>query len=89
MATKRFSIKGKEVWFIERERYVAFIAEHEVLFIPKNKLPIQVKQYSDGTKATTLDPNWTDIEPFRKIESSIWTDYLEPHHYFKQEYMGK
>lgn len=88
MAQQRHRIDGKDAWFIERERYYAFIAEHEVILIPRNNLPIQVKRFTDAVKVTTISPEYlSKTEPYRDMKESVWEGYLKKLGYFKENYI--
>lgn len=81
-------IEGKVVRFVERERYYAFIAEHEIILIPRNNLPVQVKRYQDGSvKVTTLNPEWANVPRNREIDKTVWEDYLEKRGNYKEQYI--
>jgi hypothetical protein len=70
-------VEGKDVWFLERDRYYAFVAEHEIILIPRNDLPTQVKVFTDAIKVTTLSPEFkTRTQPYRIMEEDIWKGYL-------------
>jgi hypothetical protein len=86
-------IRGKDVWFIERERYYAFVAEHEVILIPRCDYPVQVKRYSDAVKATTLEREWVErkgvrVLPYKQVSESIWKDYLGSLGYRKEDFIS-
>lgn len=74
---KDIELKGKEVLGIKRERYIAVIAEHEIILIPRKPLSVQVKRYTDAVKATTINPEFVDKTlPYREMNEPI-RDYLE------------
>ena len=81
-------ILGKDVWFIERERYYAFVAEHEVILIPRYDYPVQVKRYGDAVKATTLDSEYEDALPYRTVKESVWSGYLEKLGYHRDMFIA-
>ena len=85
--SRHVRIKGKEVWFIERERYFDFISEHEIILIPRNNYPVQVKRFTDAVKVTTLQPEWKYVPLKRTIDRSISDEYLNPRGYFKEVYI--
>lgn len=90
MAGKKLRMEGKDVLFVERDRYYAFIAEHEIILIPRNDLPIQVKRFTDAVKVTTMDPQFaTRAEPYRIMDQNVWEGYLNklgcPKDYFVKD----
>ncbi len=87
LPNRRVKIPGKEVWFIERERYFAFIAEHEVILIPRKGYPVQVKRFTDAVKATTVSPDRKDVQLDRQIPTSVWEGYLKEHGFYKTDFI--
>jgi hypothetical protein len=86
---KRLEVRGKTVLFITRERYYVFVAEHEVILIPRHSLPLQVKRFTDAVKITTLEPEWKNVSPYKVVGESVWSDYLEELGYRKDEFISK
>jgi hypothetical protein len=77
MVGQKHRIEGKDVWFIERDRYYAFIAEHEDILIPRDNLPIQIKQFTDVVKVTTMDPEYAArAQPYRIMDQNVREGYL-------------
>jgi hypothetical protein len=83
---KRLEAHGKTVLFITRERYYVFVAEHEVILIPRHSLPLQVKRFTDAVKVTTLEPEWKNVPPYKVVEESVWSGYLEKLGYRKDKF---
>lgn len=84
---KQLEVHGKDVLFIKRERYYVFVAEHEVILIPRSSLPIQVKRFTDAVKVTTLESDWKNVPPYRVVEESIWSGYLEELGYHRDKFI--
>jgi len=84
---KRLEVHGKTVLFITRERYYVFVAEHEVILIPRHSLPLQVKRFTDAVKVTTIEPEWKNVSPYKVVEESVWSGYLEKLGYHKDKYI--
>lgn len=92
MSLERREINGSDVLFVKRDRFYAFITEHEIILIPRKKgndqYPVQVKRFSDGpVKATTTTPGRTDVKLYREIDRDIWSEYLNPLGYYKEYFM--
>lgn len=73
---EEIELKGEKVLGVKRERYLAIIAEHEIILIPKKPLSAQVKRYIDAVKVTTINPEFVDKTlPYREMKESI-REYL-------------
>ena len=71
-----------------RERYYAFVAEHEVILIPRKELLTQVKRFTDAIKVTTLDPEYAArTQPYTVIEQDVWEGYLNKLGYPKDQFI--